>query len=323
MKKIIVSSLTFVLALCFVLAGLLVIIPTGSAEAVDENVTVYFYNSKSWEKVYAHCYVLNSVDYTTWPGVEISPVASLGEGWYSYTLPDDLTVAELRVQFNNGTDDANNKIDVRVLNDQDIYFNAFRGVGYKSATEALANNSEQVIESTGTTKIYYYNSRRWKTVYAYAYGTDTAETEYTRKWPGNIATKDETRENWYYIEIKQDCEKVNFKVIFNNGGSSGTNQSVDTLINNHKNTYINFDGSVFLNYESCEEVTELIEVVEEIVLNPEDFYLDTGTLDSAPDTITAINQPEVVAPIAVSSASAGVCVALGISILLVARRNKR
>lgn len=323
MKKIIVSSLTFVLALCFVLAGLLVVIPTGSAEAVDENVTVYFYNSKSWEKVYAHCYVLNSVDYTVWPGDEISPVASLGEGWYSYTLPDDLTAAELRVQFNNGTDDANNKIDVRILNDQDVYFNAFRGVGFKSATEALANNSEQVIESTGTTKIYYYNSRRWKTVYAYAYGTDKAETEYTRKWPGNIATKDETRENWYYIEIKQDCEKVNFYIIFNNGGSGGTNQSVDTLISNHTNTYINFDGSVFSKYESCEEVTELIEVVEEVVLNPEDFYLDTGTLDSAPDTITAINQPEVVAPIAVSSTFAGVGIALGISIVLVTRRKKR
>lgn len=282
-----------------------------------EDVVVYFYNSHEWESVYAHCYVQGGTEYTNWPGDALEATPDKGEGWYGYKLPVSI-IPNLRVQFNDGTDA--NKNDVKIADGEHIYFNAYRREGFTTVAEALANNSEQVIEETGTTRVYFYNSRRWKNVYAYVYGTDASETEYTRSWPGNITSRDEERENWYYIDIKQDCEKVAFNIIFNNQSSGGNNQSKDTLIDDHENVYLNFSGVTFTNYEDCEAVTPLEEIVEEEVLDPEDFYLDLDNMDTTPKTDRVIRKPSLTVPIAAAAVAFAGCVALGTAILI--RRKK-
>ncbi len=312
MKKLVVGLL---IVLSF---SIIFLVPNTQSNAEQTQIEIYFFNSKGWDYVYAHCYVLNGPSYDAWPGNKLEEAVELGNGWFKCTLPSGNQEAALRVQFNDGTED--NSIDVNIADSINVYFNAYRRTGFPTKQDALDNNSEQIIDSTGNTRIYFYNSKRWKTVYAYAYGVDET-TEYTKKWPGNLATKDEERENWYYIEINQDASEVNFLLIFNNKSSGAGNQSTDTLINNHTDVYLNYSGKKADNYETIEETTVLEDVVEEIILVPEDFYLDFSTLDTKGDVINVTEKPSVIAPIIVSSV-AFVALLLFAILLLIRRKQK-
>ena len=95
--------------------------------ATLENTTLYYYRPTAG-KVYAHLWDASSgssVDYTSWPGKEMTPVLS-APGWYSCKIPFYVT----HVLFNGGGDSY--KWEEMGINKNNLYYNSDYNAGWKS-----------------------------------------------------------------------------------------------------------------------------------------------------------------------------------------------
>lgn len=309
--------------LVMIFVAILLLVPFGSAFAEDSAmpVSVYFYNSKKWEQVWGYAYYNSQPVDAAFPGMQLRH----DEGdWYVFDIPALPEGAQsVNIIFSDGTDveeDANRN-EVYVTDKQ--YFNAFRPNGYDSKEAAAAPEENKPVEivETGVTRVYYYNSKQWRTVKAYTYGVDAAQTKYSGNWPGTSVVKAE-REHWVYLDVKQDCNQVQFNIIFNNTGNGGENQSVDTLIDHcdqNGAAYVNFNGQVFDDFASCEAATDLEEPPVVEVIDPQDYFLDFDSLPSAQNVVATTPQ-DLTIPIIILCVAAIADVAL--TVVLVVRRKK-
>ena len=102
------------------------------AEAKLQELTIYYYKIKSWDKVSVWAWTeTDNLTRGIWPGVEMTPVADK-DGWYSITL-ESLSFEGLKVIFNNnnnGVQTADIKVDLTKL-----YFYYLVPTGYASMEE--------------------------------------------------------------------------------------------------------------------------------------------------------------------------------------------
>ena len=102
------------------------------AEAEMQELTIYYYKIKSWDKVSVWAWTpTENLTRGIWPGVEMTPVADK-DGWYSITL-ESLSFEGLKVIFNNnnnGVQTADIKVDLTKL-----YFYYLVPTGYASMEE--------------------------------------------------------------------------------------------------------------------------------------------------------------------------------------------
>ncbi len=293
MKKII-SICTFI---CLAIA-LFIACPVFSASA-DTERAIYVYNTQGW-KLCGYCYDADADEVLgdVWGEYELAPDATLGNYWYKYEIPQDAEGKNAMIIIFNKSKDRE-RITFEAPKGNKIYFNTYRSTGFASAEEASSeeNNCKKLFPATGETKVYFYNTERWQTVSAYIWGTE----EYLDGWPGTIATKDETRENWYYVVINQDCTKRNMNIIFNNDNNG--EQASDVQINKDV-LYVNIEGKTYDSYDACEAVTPMAKTAE-------DYMMDFSTIDTIEKTDSVIEYPSLLAPIVVLSIAGLAFVAVG------------
>lgn len=306
MKKLICFCALFCIAITLLIVG-----PVMSASAATEHA-IYIYNTQGW-KLCGYCYDADAdvVLGDGWGEYELRPEASLGDYWYKYEIPEEADGKNAMIIIFNKSKDRE-RITIEAPKGNKIYFNTFRSTGFATPQEASSeeNNCKKVFPTTGETKVYFYNTERWQTVSAYIWGSE----EYLDGWPGTVATKDESRENWYYVVINQDCTKKNMNIIFNNDNNG--EQATDIKINKDV-LFVNIEGKIFDNYEACEAVTPMAKTAE-------DFMMDFSQYDTTEKTDNVIEYPSLLAPIVVLSIAGVAFVAVGVVliILFILRRKK-
>jgi len=91
----------------------------------------------------------------------------------------------------------------------------------------LPNMQVKAAEDPGsgsTTTVYFYNSDSWESVNAHIWGSTGVDTE----WPGIEATPvtDTGWDGWYFVDVNAP---VGFHVIFNDGGSGGSEKKAPDI----------------------------------------------------------------------------------------------
>lgn len=235
----------------------------------NEEVKIYFYNYKGWDKVYASA-GKDGVLLGTFPGI----LAVEGQNnWWSATIPSEVT-NNLKVTFNDGTID--NQSDVLTVNDRSkVYFTGANANAYSSKTAAEADIN---VEPTKTT-VYFYNNKGWAAVAAYLYGDSTAYGN----WPGAACIP--VGNGWWKTDIPAEASS-NLHIIFNNGGNG--DQSSDFIISDTINTYVtNFNDKKYTSIEAAEidnnVVRNLVSVVTPSAI--------TGLVNGTPKTAEALGLP--------------------------------
>lgn len=130
--------------------------------------TVYFAKPYSWEKVYCHTWHMNGntpVDYTTWPGDEMTYV---GSGIYSYTYDSDSTDGFL---FDDGTggNDKRQTSDISVPSggaNGRLYYNHNNATVYEGGKTKYTTTYTPSYSSLQYRTIYFFNTHGWEKPYA-------------------------------------------------------------------------------------------------------------------------------------------------------------
>ncbi|MDE7454268.1 MAG: starch-binding protein, partial [Clostridia bacterium] len=227
-------------------------------------------------------------------------------------------------------DDNRNQLAIVAPVASKAYYNTYRTYGFASATTASGAEMNCVYKDpkTGTTRLYFYNSQRWKTVYAYGYWTYTAannaNVEDFGGWPGTTMYPDE-RENWYYIDLPQDIDKIKtapynvtngIGIVFNDSKSG----RAELAISNKTNVYINYKAEAKSSYVAIESVTEMVDPMPPI----DDFMLDFSQLTSEGKTDSVTNKADLTAAIVVVSVAGALLIATGtVFAVFTIRRNKK
>ena len=308
MKKLLSLCLTLCLALSL-FAG----ISVTAFAATDNAEYVYVYNTQGW-KIYGYCYDADASSDLGggWTDTPLDLAPEVGDYWYKYPVPKEAEGKNATIIIYNSSKQEDDRITFAVPSKGGkIYFNTYRNESYATAEAASSpeNNCEKTFPTTGNTRVYFYNSERWAKVRAYCWGDD----EYLGGWPGKYATKDEERENWYYIDINQDSGKFNFNVIFNNNNGGEQTESVPA---NKDELYVNLDGKSFASFEACEAVTPMAKTAE-------DFMMDISKLDTVPKTDSVTEYPSLTAPIVVLSIAGVAFVAVGAVVIVFTLRRKK
>ena len=149
--------------------------------------TLYFLNSKGFDKIYAYAYANGADVGAAWPGIEAVAAPEKGENWWKVDIETDQAFG---VIFHDGT--AANKIELSVSNKNNTHITASGGA-YESVNEAEI--SEGIGDMSKATTVYFKNSKGWLNVYGYVYANDTPIGS---SWPGTKAAEaQEKGENWW------------------------------------------------------------------------------------------------------------------------------
>ena len=172
-------------------------VPAQSVVVLDKQAegdysTLFYFNSKEWDSVSADC---NGVNY---------PCDNTGDGWWKVTIPE----ASFKVTFTNGNEKSD---EFTITPETGKYVTGENAKVYPSKQEA--EDDLGVI----TKSVYFFNTKEWKTVYAYAWYEDGKQV--FGGWPG-LATKNEGG-YWYRADVKMMTDK-SFSIIFNNGNGTQT-----------------------------------------------------------------------------------------------------
>lgn len=183
---------------------------TGSGtETVAGNI--FYQNTGNWSKVYAYYWSDSNKQMTSWPGVQMSEVAS---GVYGTTIPEDAQY----IIFTNGS--GTQTADLTLPGLYKLYNNG-NWSNYGSASD-----DSSTTEPVGN-YIYFKNTSNWSKVYAY-YWSDS-NTKMTT-WPGEAMTS--VGNGVYSIEIPEDAQYI----IFTNGNGTQTGdltlQGMNKIYNN-------------------------------------------------------------------------------------------
>lgn len=306
--------------------------------------TIYIYNysiddeAERWETVYAACYDNRTGDMLG-GGVTLTAATSVGEHWYKYDLPTEAKAAadadykfRARVVVSNG-ESGRERLAIVAPIEATKYYNTYRDYGFAKATTAADDEFNCVYSDpkTGTTRLYYYNTQRWKAVYAYSYWTyadaNNVIVEDFGGWPGKALKEVEDRENWYYIDLPQDVTKVpaavkGVGVAFNGNGKGRTKK--DAFITSASNVYVNYDGTIFGSFAACESVSVMIPPLPDIG----DFTLDFDDTDTSEKTVDVTEYRtsdgvSLTAPIVVLCVAGAICLAAGGALIVLTVRRKK
>ena len=165
-------------------------VPAQSVVVLDKQAegdysTLSFFNSREWDNVSAIC---DGVNY---------PCDNTGDGWWKVTIPQ----ASFKITFTDGNETSN---EFSITPETGKYVTGENGKIYSSKKEA--EDDLGVI----TKSVYFFNTKEWKTVYAYAWYEDGKQV--FGGWPG-LAAKNEGG-YWYRADVKMMTDK-SFSIIFN------------------------------------------------------------------------------------------------------------
>ncbi len=193
-------------------------------EPVEESTKIYFYNSGKWANVKAYVYGPGEL-FGGWPGTAATKEES--SDWWYVDVPVDTSETHINIIFNNGGGSQSG--DAYIDDTTNVYVTV--NADGKFASKELAEAS--IVETD--TKIYFYNSDEWTTVYAYIHG-DAGEV--FGGWPGTEATQ-EGETNWWYVEVPVDTQATSINIIFNNNDSK---QSGGAYINDNIKVYVTIEA---------------------------------------------------------------------------------
>lgn len=286
-------------------------------------------NTERWDTVYATCYDNRTGDQLG-EGVTLSKAASVGANWYEYSLPKEAHEASdadykfrARVVLRNGENGREQLMIVAPVAAKQ-YYNTYREYGFATKTTAASSEMNCVYSDpkTGTTTIYFYNSQRWKTVYAYAYWTYEAANNINVEdfggWPGKAMREYSGRENWYYIDVPQDVAKQPVNVVFS--GPKGRAEK-DSYISSATNVYFDYKGAAYSSFEAVEKVTPMIDPLPEA----DDYLMDFSEYDTTPKTDRVIDYKEAsfTAPIVLCVVAGVLLASVGTAFIIVTVRRKK
>ena len=234
----------YLLAVCMVLSSLcLTDIRTVEAAATD-STTVYFYNAYGWEKVGAYVYGASTDDpLGGWPGTEMEADESLGEGWYSVTVP---AAPKFNIVIFN-TDKDDERAELEIPDAEHVY------VSVDGKAHESSNDAEKPV-----TTVRFLNNSGWDDVYAYVY-TDTEGEEPLGGFPGTAAKASDTGKNWYEVSVPAWTP---FNIIFNDNDES----QFDFRIEDNKKLYASTDGEVNGVYATKAEAEKAVGMDTETVV---------------------------------------------------------
>jgi alpha-amylase len=182
---------------------------------IEEKTKVYFYNAEAWTN-------LNAYVYATVDGNNVEPLGGWSgracveesDGWWSVEVPLLAGANPFNIIFNGKLGEENKQVD-NYIDSNDKVYATLNGV---YASKEIAEVGLGIREAT---KIYFYNSDNWETVYAYVYATvNDKNYEPLGGWSGTLATEDEN--GWYYVEVALDVDVDKFNIIFNNASGQQT-----------------------------------------------------------------------------------------------------
>ena len=303
--------------------------------------SIYIYNfsieqnKERWDTVYATCYNDRTGEQLG-EGTYLTAASGIGAHWYQYNLTQEAKDAskadykfKARVVVKNG-ESGREQLTIVSPVEARKYYNTYREYGFENKTTASNDRMNCVYSypKTGTTTIYFYNSQRWKTVYAYAYWTDTAANSTTVEdfggWPGKAMREVSGRENWYSIDVPQDVAILSkdygvqsVGVVFS--GPKGRAEQ-DSSVTNKTKIYFNYKGTAFSSFAEVEAVTEMVAPLPDV----EDFMMDFTNLDTTEKTDRVTEYPSLTAPIVVLSVAAAALIAVGtVLVVFTVRRKKK
>ena len=297
--------------------------------------TIYIYNyslednAERWTNIYASCFD-NATGDQLGSGVTLEPATSVGAHWYKYDLPAEARAASdadykfrARVVVSDG-EEGKERLTIVAPVEATKYYNTYRDYGFANKTKAADDEFNCVYQDpkTGETTIYFYNSQRWKTVYAYSYWTyvganNTLVTDFGG-WPGDTMMEYTERENWYYIVVPQDVTVQPVNIVFS--GPKGRADK-DSYIDGTTNLYFDCKGTGYSSFVAVENVTEMADPLPEVG----DYMMDFDKEDTQQktDSVTENKSASLTAPIVVLSIAGGICVAIGaVLIVFMVRRKK-
>lgn len=216
--------------------------------SIGEKVTISYYNSDSWSKVYIFAYVDDNGAQKIagdWPGTEVT---ESNDGWYSYTVEALPSSHPLSLIFNNGADI---QTPILVVNDttKTYLVNATNGA-CASKEEALKVLEDE--KKSNKLNIYFLNDGHWgSTVGIYAYGKiNGLNNEPLGTWGNKTMVKGE--DSWYSISIdvnvdSYDEESLNIIIYDKNFNqafpSDEISQRVEINVKNNADLYVSSLGN--------------------------------------------------------------------------------
>jgi hypothetical protein len=203
-------------------------------EHLNVYTRIYFFNSNGWSNVVGY---EDSTLLGSWPGTNATKDGET-DWWYVDVLGDIATTSFV-IKFHNADPILRETYNVTVDNSTGVYIT----VNSKAFLTAL--EAETSIYPPVMTTVWFHNSDLWSEVYAYAF---VDSDEYTGKWPGKIAVKDEFSD-WYSINLPFDYSTEEIHLIFNNGSGM---QSTEFVVNSTSGLYMISEGLMFDDLGSAE-----------------------------------------------------------------------
>lgn len=161
--------------------------------------TYYVKNNANWSQVYAHYWGSGTLSDSAWPG---SKMTEIGNGYWMIELDSSYT----GIKFSNNGDPACT----------DTTTAGHDGWVYD-------NNNSSWSNETITTKTLYLKKSGW-TPYAYIWNAADGSNASPKAWKGLEMTNIDSTNNIYKVVYIAD--QAYNKIIFNNNGGSGVNQTV-------------------------------------------------------------------------------------------------
>jgi len=203
-------------------------------EHLNVYTRIYFFNSNGWSNVFGY---EDSTLLGAWPGTKATKDGET-DWWYVDVL-GDIETTNFVIKFHNSDPILRETYNVTVDNSTGVYVTV-NSKAFLTAIEAEAS----IYPSTMTT-VWFHNTDLWSEVYAYAF---VDIDEYTGKWPGKLAVKDEFSD-WYSISLPFDYSTEEIHLIFNNGSGM---QSTEFIVNNTSGLYMISEGLMFADLHSAE-----------------------------------------------------------------------
>ena len=194
-----------------------------SYKKVDPNAAITIYvKASSAPNLYAWNTSSTSLN-GEWPGKKMTETATFGTNKYWCQTFD---VETLNIIFNNGN--GAQTADITGIT-EDSYFTYDGGTGYTRVDDPDADSGTSTPDPTpgdGNYAVYFDNSEStsWNPVKIYIWDKDNEN--YAGGWPGTNMNMDSTTGLYKYTFT---CSKTDpqLKVIFNNNGGNGDNQTAD------------------------------------------------------------------------------------------------
>ena len=180
-----------------------------------DKTTVYFYNTRGWEKV--GVYTWGAADLGEWPGKEAEYV---GDNWWKLTI-DSTPGSDFNIIFNDfggGSQTGNLLVD----SISKVYFWGNNKYSSKAEAEQAAYDFEHqegdtIEEKEGNTLVYFYDENVWSSVYVYAWGGNYNNC--IGDWPGTKMTR--LGGGWYAANVPNEAiDNTDLHLIFNDGNGT-------------------------------------------------------------------------------------------------------